>query len=130
MLDSLSSELATGFVRAAERHMPESQTALAEAAQYRFAYVRQVDAHGHWGGLALLLLILGIGFDRVAFVERTRFLIALSLLAGSCLFPLAVLLETWNHGIVPKSLAIFASSLVIAGLCATAWGFVRTQRSR
>jgi hypothetical protein len=130
MLDGLGSALATGFVRAAERRMPESQAALAEAAQRRFVYVRQVDAHGHWGGLALLLLILGIGFDRMAFAERTRLLIALALLAGSFLFPLAVLLETWNHGVGPKSLAVFASALVIAGLCAAAWGFVRREPSR
>jgi len=130
MLDGLGSSLTTGFVRAAERRMPESQSALAEAAQRRFVYVRQVDAHGHWGGLALLLLILGIGFDRVAFAERTRFLIALALLAGSFLFPLAVLWETWNHGVGPRSLAVFASALVIAGLCGAAWGFVRTEPSR
>lgn len=130
MLDGLGSALTTGFVRAAEHRMPESQNALAEAAQRRFVYVRQVDAHGHWGGLALLLLILGIGFDRVAFAERTRFLIAVALLAGSFLFPLAVLLETWNDGFGPKSLAVFSSTLVIAGLCSVAWGFLRKESSR
>lgn len=130
MLDGLGSELTTGFVRAAERRMPESQSALTEAAQRRFVYVRQVDAHGHWGGLALLLLIFGIGFDRVALAERTRFLIACALLAGSFLFPLAVLLETWNHGIGPKLLAVFSSTLVIAGLCSVAWGFLRAEQSR
>jgi hypothetical protein len=130
MLDGLGSALTTGFVRAAERRTSESQDALAEATQRRFVYVRQVDAHGHWGGLALLLLILGIGFDRVAFAERTRFLIAVALLAGSFLFPLAVLLETWNHGFGPKLLAAFSSSLVIAGLCSVAWGFLRTEPSR
>jgi hypothetical protein len=130
ILDRLGSALATGFVRAAERRMPESQDALAEAAQRRFVYVRQVDAHGHWGGLALLLLILGIGFDRVAFTERTRFLIALALLAGSFLFPLAVLSETWSNGVEPKLLAVFASALVIAGLFGVAWGFARTEPSR
>lgn len=130
ILDALGSALATGFVRAAERRMPESQAALAEAAQRSFAYVRQVDAHGHWAGLALLLLILGIGFDRVAFEERTRFLIALALFAGSILFPLAVLLEIWNQGLGPKSLAVFGSALVIIGLCGAAWGFARSDSSR
>jgi hypothetical protein len=129
-LDRLGSALATGFVRAAERRMPESKDALVEAAQRRFVYVRQVDAHGHWGGLALLLLILGIGFDRVAFSERTRFLIASALLAGSFLFPLAVLAEIWSNGAGPKSLAVFASALVIAGLFGVVWGFARKEPSR
>jgi hypothetical protein len=129
-LDGLGASLASGFVHAAERRMPESQVALAEAAERRFIYVRQVDAHGHWGGLALLLLILGIGFDRVAFSERTRCLIAWALVAGSFLFPLAVLLETINNGVGPKLLAVIASSLVIAGMSGAAWGFARTEPSR
>jgi hypothetical protein len=122
-LEGLGSALATGFLRAAERRMPASEAALADVASRSFVYVRQVDAHGHWIGLGLLLVILGIAFDRVALQKRARFLLALALFSGSVLFPLGVLLETWNQGPGPQAVAVVGSALVIAGLCGTAWGF-------
>ena len=128
-LDGLGAALATGFARAAERHMPESQAALDDAARRSFEYVRQVDAHGHWVGLAILLLILGIGFERVAFGERFRIYLALALLIGAVLFPLGVLMETWSRGPGPQAIAIIGSGFVIAGLSGTAWGFWRSEES-
>lgn len=124
-LDGIGGALAAGFMQAAERHALESQAALADAATRSYLYVRQVDAHGHWIGLALLLVILGILFDRVAFSESARTAIAAALLAGAILFPLGVLLETWNRGAGPQAVAVMGSALVIAGLCGTAWGFAR-----
>lgn len=126
-LDGIGSSLAAGFIEAAERHTAESQAALADAASRSYGYVRQVDAHGHWIGLALLLVILGVGFDRVAFSERVRTQLAAVLLSGSILFPLGVLLETWNRGAVPQAVAVIGSALVILGLCGTAWGFARGE---
>jgi hypothetical protein len=126
-LDGLGSALATGFMRAAENRMAESQAALADAASRSFVYVRQVDAHGHWIGLGLLLLILGIAFDRVGFGERVRTYLAIALLAGAITFPLGVLLETWNRGTGPQGVAIIGSALVILGLCGTALGFARSN---
>jgi hypothetical protein len=127
-LDGLGGALATGFMRAAQRQMPESQAALGEAASRNFLYVRQVDAHGHWIGLGLLLVILGIAFDRVALQPRSRFLLALALFSGSVLFPLGVLLETWNRGAAPQVMAVGGSALIILGLCGAAWGFARANR--
>jgi hypothetical protein len=127
-LDGLGSALSTGFVRAAEHRMPESQAALADAASRSFVYVRQVDAHGHWIGLGLLLVILGIAFDRVALEKRVCFLLALALLSGSVLFPLGVLLETWNRGPGPQVIAVVGSALVTIGLCGAAWGFACADR--
>jgi len=124
-LDGLGGALASGFMRAAERRMTESQAALADAASRSFVYVRQVDAHGHWIGLGLLLVILGIAFDRLGFQERGRLFLALMLLAGSALFPLGVLLESWNRGLGPQAIAVVGSALVIFGLFGTAWGFTR-----
>lgn len=126
-LDGLGSALATGFMRAAENRTAESQAALSEAASRSFVYVRQVDAHGHWIGLGLLLLILGIAFDRVGFGERTRTYLASALLAGSMIFPLGVLLETWNRGTGPQAVAVIGSGLVIVGLSGAAWGFARNN---
>lgn len=127
-LDGLGGALATGFVRAAERQMPESQAALADAALRNFRYVRQVDAHGHWIGLGLLLVILGIAFDRVALEPRSRSLLALALISGSVLFPLGVLLETTGRGHGPEALAAGGSALIIVGLCGAAAGFARANR--
>jgi hypothetical protein len=126
-LEGIGSALASGFMQAAEGRMPESQSALADAASRSYVYVRQVDAHGHWIGLALLLLILGIGFDRVVFSETIRNLLAAALFLGSVLFPLGILLETWNHGAGPKAIAVGGSALVIIGLCGVAWGFARAE---
>jgi hypothetical protein len=126
-LDGLGGALATGFMRAAENRMAESNAALADAASRGFVYVRQVDAHGHWIGLGLLLLILGIAFDRVAFGERTRACLAGALLGGAILFPLGVLLETWNRGMGPQVVAIAGAALVILGLAGTALGFARSN---
>jgi hypothetical protein len=124
-LDGLGAALATGFMRAAEGRMTESQAALGDAAARSYVYVRQVDAHGHWIGLGLLLLILGIGFDRVVFGECARTALAAALLAGAILFPLGVLLEVWNREVGPQAIAVVGSALVILGLCGTVLGFAR-----
>jgi hypothetical protein len=124
-LGGLGSALATSFMRAAENRLTESQTALADAASRSFVYVRQVDAHGHWIGLGLLLVILGIAFDRIGFSERIRVYLGIALLGGAVIFPLGVLLETWNRGIGPQAITVIGSALVILGLSGTAWGFAR-----
>lgn len=126
-LDGIGSSLAAGFIQAAQRHTADSQASLADAASRSYVYIRQVDAHGHWIGLAILLLILGIGFDRLAFSEPARAYLAAALLIGSILFPLGVLLETWNRGVGPQAVAVIGSALVILALCATAWGFARGE---
>jgi hypothetical protein len=126
-LDGIGSALAAGFMRAAENRIAESQAALAEAASRSFVYVRQVDAHGHWVGLGLLLLILGVAFDRVRFEHRVRKFLAIALLTGSIAFPLGVLLETWDRGLGPQVIAVVGSALVILGLAGTAWGFARSE---
>jgi hypothetical protein len=78
--------------------------------------------HGHWIGLAMLLIVLGIGFDRVNFSERLKLFVALGLLLGSVIFPLGVLLQTMTHGPLPRAIAIAGSAFVIAGLLGSAVG--------
>jgi hypothetical protein len=124
-LDNLGGELASGFVNAAQGQIVESKASLDVAAARNYVYVRQVDAHGHWIGLALLLLILGIGFDRVGFGESLQLYLALSLLFGGVLFPLGVFLESLTRGAGPQALAVTGSALLIIGLAGTAWGFAR-----
>lgn len=125
-LDQLGGSLAQAFMHAAERHPAQSQAALEAYGETKYDYVRQVDAHSHWIGLAMLMIVLGVLFERVNFKESVRQAIALSLLVGSAVFPLSVILQTYHHGaIVLKALAGASSALLIVAMVATAWGFSR-----
>jgi len=127
-LDHMGGSLATAFVCAAERQIPESRMALDAYALTKYDYVRQVDVHSHWIGLAMLMIVLGAAFDRVAFGDRLKLWTAWALLAGSVLFPLGVILQTASHGsMFASALAIVGSALVIGALAVTAFGFMREK---
>lgn len=129
-LDQMGGSLAQSFSAAAARDLSSSRTALQRYGETKYDYVRQVDTHSHWVGLAMLMIVLGALFDRVSFSESRRQLVALSLLAGSAVFPLSVILQTYHHGaMLYKALAVVSSGLVIAALAATAWGFARPSES-
>jgi low temperature requirement protein LtrA len=124
-LDRMGGSLAGAFAHAAERRGDNSQRALTAYRETKYDYVRQVDLHSHWIGLAMLLIVLGVVFDEVAFAERARFAVALAMLAGSIVFPLGVILQTEHMAPLGSVLAIAGSALVIAALGATAVGFMR-----
>ena len=126
-LEQMGGALATGFAQAAEHKMEDAHASLATYSKTEFDYVRQVDVHSHWGGLAVLLMLLGVAFDRVGFSERVRTALAAMLVAGSVLFPLGVLLQTVDHGAGPKMLGAAGAALVIFGLAAVAVGFARGE---
>ncbi len=125
-LDQMGGSLALAFMHAADRQMPDARAAVDAYGTTKYNYVRQVDVHSHWIGLAMLMIVLGVVFDEVAFSERLRFWIALALLGGSVIFPLGVILQTVQHGgWFPSALAIVGSALVTIALAAVAWGFSR-----
>jgi len=127
-LDQLGGSLAQAFQHAADRYPAQSKAALEAYGETKYDYVRQVDAHSHWIGLAMLMIVLGVLFERVNFSEGVRQAIALSLLVGSAVFPLSVILQTYHHGaVVLKALAVASSGLVIVAMAATAWGFARPR---
>jgi hypothetical protein len=128
-LDRMGGSLAGAFAHAAERRWDDSQSALTAYRETKYDYVRQVDLHSHWIGLAMLLIVLGVVFDEVALGERARFAIALALLAGSIVFPLGVILQTVRMAPLGSAMAIAGSALVIAALAATAVGFMREGAS-
>jgi len=128
-LDSIGASLATGFAAAADRQPVAMDAALDRYREAKYVYDRQVDAHGHWIGLAMLLIVLGIGFDRVKFAERVKLFFALVLVAGAVTFPLGVLLQTFSHGAMPRAVAIAGSAFVIAPLAAIAAGISRRSTS-
>ena len=126
-LDRMGGSLAQAFSAAAARDA-SSPEALRQYRETKYDYIRQVDAHSHWLGLAMLMIVLGVLFDRVNFSERNRQALASCLLAGSAIFPSAVLLQTLYHdNFVFKVLAVAGSGLVMAGLAATAWGLARAR---
>lgn len=123
-LDNIGGSLAGSFAAAADRNPVLMESSLQQYREAKYVYDRQVDVHGHWIGLAMLLIVLGIGFDRVNFAERFKMLLALGLLVGAVVFPLGVLLQTMSHGPLPRAIAIVGSGLVIAGLAGCAVGVV------
>lgn len=126
-LERIGERLATGFARAAENQRGEAHTALDEYAAAKFGYVREVDVHSHWSGLALLLILLGLIFDQLAYPERTRFSLALLLVGGSVLFPLGVILQTVGVGTLAQALAVAGSGLLILALGAVAVGLAHKR---
>lgn len=125
-LDRMGGSLATAFTNAADRHMPEAHTAIAAYGATRYDYVRQVDVHSHWIGLAMLMIVLGVAIDHVAFGNRIRFWIALTLLVGSLVFPLGVLLQSESHGAaLASATAMVGAVIVTVALAAVVVGFAR-----
>lgn len=127
-LDGIGKSLATGFSAAAERHPAETDGALRQYRELKYAYDRHVDVHGHWIGLAMLAILLGIAFERLHFSESVKLLLAGGLLIGSLMFPLGVLLQTFSHGAGPRAVAVGGSALVIASLAGMTVGFARAQK--
>lgn len=124
-LETIGSELTASFVHAANGQVDEARAALDAYTAAKFDYVREVDVHSHWAGLALLLILLGLAFDQVAFEERWRFLLAVLLVAGSVVFPLGVFLQTLDTGFIPKAVAVLGAGFLILALGAVAVGFAR-----
>jgi hypothetical protein len=122
-LERMGGSLAAAFVHAAEGDAPEAESALEIYASTKYDYVRQVDVHSHWIGLAMLLILMGAIFDHLAFSPPVRFWIAIALLAGAFVFPLGVVLQTLSHGVFfASALAALGSALVTIALTAVAWG--------
>lgn len=122
-LDGIGKSLTASFSAAARRDSVAAGTALREYKDVKYSYDRHVDSHGHWIGLAMVLVVLGIGLERIGFSERLTMLLATGLVLGSFLFPLGVLLQTFGHGAAPQAVAIAGSALVIVSLAGMTVGF-------
>ena len=126
-LEGMGMRLTTGFAQAASGSLPEAHAAIQQYGGIKYDYVRHVDVHSHWGGLAMILIVLGAMFDRIGFSERWRVYLALMLVTGSIIFPLGVILQTVSRSSFPAGLAIAGSTLVIMGLVFVAIGFARER---
>ena len=128
-LNNIGSSLALAFDAAARRNPAAAETAFSNYREAKYIYDRQVDVHGHWIGLAMLLIVIGIGFDRIGIHERRKTALALALFAGAVIFPLGVLLQTFSHGPIPRGIAILGSALVIVALGGITLGLAVRQTS-
>src|SRR5712691_365456 len=115
-LNGIGASLAAAFDASATRNPGEAETAFSKYREAKYIYDRQMDVHGHWIGLAMLLILVGIAFDRVRFAERQKLVLACALLVGAAIFPFGVLLQTFDHGAIPRGIAILGSGLVIVAL--------------
>jgi|SRR5258708_6951176 len=128
-LEGIGASLSTAFSSAAQRDAAQSWAGLLRYKESKFIYDRQVDVHSHWIGLAMVLIVVALCFDKVSFSDRMKLWLAVGLLAGACGFPLGVLFQVYDHGPLPRILAISGSALEIASLCLIALGLVRSQSS-
>jgi hypothetical protein len=112
-LNKIGASLTTAFAAAASRNPGGAETAFGNYKEAKYSYDRQVDVHGHWIGLAMLLIVVGIAYDRVRLAERYKLMLAWALFSGAVIFPFGVLLQTFDHGSMPRAVAILGSALVI-----------------
>ena len=126
-LDGIGRSLTSSFQAAAVKDSAGADNALLRYREAKYTYDRQVDVHGHWLGLAMLLIVLAIAYDHLNVSQKLKSLLAWTLLIGSALFPLGVLMQTWSHGPLPRSIAIAASAMIITALGGMVLGFLRRQ---
>lgn len=128
-LDGIGRSLTMSFSAAAKRDSTAAGMALREYKELKYNYDRHVDVHGHWIGLAMVLVVLGIGLDRVGFNQGLTMMLATGLVLGSLLFPLGVLLQTFSHGPAPRAIAFVGSAMVIVSLAGITIGFAVPRKN-
>jgi Kef-type K+ transport system membrane component KefB len=128
-LDKIGGSLAAGFISGANGDLVEARGSIQTYADTQFDYVRAVDVHSHWIGLAMLLIVFGVTFERVRFSEQGRKSLAWIMVSGAVVFPLGVILQTFDRGVIPKAVAGIGAVLVTIALAAIAFGFARSERN-
>ena len=124
-LQGMGVSMATGFTEAAENNLAEAHAAIETFGNIQFEYRREVHMHSHWISLGMLLIVLGMAFNQIAFNERHRFLIALALVSGATIFPLGVLLQTIYPGLFASILSFCGTIAIIISFFFVTWGFVK-----
>ena len=104
-----------------------STTALENYAALNAEYRSEVHAHGHWGMLALVLIIIGMAFNRLGISARQGLLLAWLLALSAALFPLGVLLQIGPAAGIGKLLSVPASLGMVVGLLVSAWALIRDK---
>lgn len=121
-------QMATGFAEMAAGDPGASSEALENYAALSQEYRREVHAHGHWGMLSLVLIIIGLAFNRLALSERHGLLLAWLLALSATLFPLGVLMQIGPAAGLGKLLTVPASLGMVVGLLVSAWALIRNPQ--
>jgi hypothetical protein len=118
-------QMATGFAEAAKGDMGAAFSALDSYGAISAEYRNEVHSHGHWGMLSLILIVLGLVFDRLSLGEGKTLALAWLLALSATLFPLGVLLQIGPAAALGKVLSVPASMGMILGLLIAAWALAR-----
>ena len=124
-LSAMGYNLANSFAQAATGDLTAARESIAVFATVSAEYRREIHAHTHWGTLSLLLILMGLFFNRVGFSECKRIAIASVLSVGAVIFPLGVLLQSYPVGIIAKLLSISGTLALIVGFAAVLIGLLR-----
>ncbi len=119
--------MANGFAGMAADNPEASTAALESYADLSQEYRREVHSHGHWGMLSLVLIIIGLAFNRLALNERQGLLLAWLLALSAALFPLGVLLQIGPAAGLGKLLSVPASLGMVLGLLVSAWALIKEK---
>ncbi|RME34634.1 MAG: hypothetical protein D6786_04325 [Gammaproteobacteria bacterium] len=129
-LGAMGASLASAMGLAAEGDEAAALKAVEAFGNYRFEYVRDVHAHSHWGSLGLLLILLGFAGAESRYRESALAALALLLLYGAFAFPLGVMLQPLQAGVMARVLSISGALCLVTGLFAWAWGLLPATGGR
>jgi hypothetical protein len=119
--------MATGFMEASAGNMEAAYAALDAYAALTQEYRNEVHSHGHWGMLSLILIVLGLVFQRLSLSDGQAVMLASVLALSAALFPLGVLLQIGPAAGLGKVLSMAGSGGMILGLLAAVYGLLRPQ---
>ena len=128
-LVGMGTQMATGFMEASGGDMDAAYAALDSYGALTLEYRNEVHSHGHWGMLSLILIILGLSFNRMGLAEKQGVLLACVLAASAALFPLGVLLQIGPAAGFGKILSVAGSIGMVLGLLAAVYGLLRSNHS-
>ena len=128
-LVGMGTHMATAFMEAAGGNMDAAFTALDSYGALSQEYRNEVHSHGHWGMLSLILIILGLTFDRLALAEKHRLLLACLLALSAVLFPLGILLQIGPAAGVGKIFSVLGSMGMVFGLLAAVYGLLKGRHA-
>ena len=127
-LVGMGMHMATGFMEASGGNMESAYAALDAYGALSQEYRNEVHSHGHWGMLSLILIVLGLVFDRLDFSRQQTLLLAWLLAASTALFPLGVLLQIGPAAGIGKLLAVAGSMGMVFGLLITVYGLLKARQ--
>lgn len=118
-------QLATSFINAAYGDLDGAYQALDRFGQISREYRNEVHAHGHWGMLSLILIVLGLAFEQLPLSNKSAQHLAWLLALSAVSFPLGVLLQITDAVVVGKAFSIVGSLGMASGLLLSVWLLIR-----